>query len=43
MKGGVGLENPPKCSEKNLRNIKQHTVLITCVKLRLQEFRHAYA
>ncbi len=44
-KGGVGLENPPKCIvlTKNLRNFKQHTVIIICVKPQSHEFRHAYA
>jgi hypothetical protein len=44
-KGGVGLENPPKCTAltKNLRYFKQSSVIIICVKLQSQEFRHAYA
>ncbi len=45
MNPPVGLENPPKCTvlTKNLRNFKQPSVIIICVKQQSQEFRHAYA
>jgi hypothetical protein len=43
---GDKVENLLKCIYKNLRNFKQHTLIIMiiiCIKPQSQEFRHAFA